>query len=341
MLTVKYLLRFNILRQLKISSKEDSVSLSNMSNIRDLNEIELLQQAKSNIFNLDEHLHKGAAGRIGVIGGSLEYTGAPYYAAISSLRVGADLSHVICCEKAAPVIKSYSPELIVHPLLDIKNAIEEIKPWIPRLHTLVIGPGLGREEKTLDTVAKIIQVCKGPDPAYRKPLVIDADGLFLVTEKPDLIINYPSPIILTPNAVEFVRLARSVLNENWQASSVPNPQRVVALAKALGPNAVVLHKGVADIIAEGKNGEFWTCSDGGSPRRCGGQGDLLSGSLGTFLHWSQEAPSGKIMPSVVAAYSSAKLTRECNSKAFKKLGRNMLTTDMILCIHSAFEELFN
>ncbi|MBV97263.1 ATP-dependent (S)-NAD(P)H-hydrate dehydratase, partial [Eschrichtius robustus] len=61
--------------------------------------------------------HKGQAGRIGVVGGCPEYTGAPYFAAISALKVGADLSHVFSTQDAAPVIKSYSPELIVHPVL--------------------------------------------------------------------------------------------------------------------------------------------------------------------------------------------------------------------------------
>eukprot|EP00897_Mesotaenium_endlicherianum_P008368 jgi/Mesen1/755/ME000110S_11022 len=60
---------------------------------------------------------KGQAGKIAVIGGCREYTGAPYFAAISALRLGADLSHVFCAKDAAVVIKSYSPELIVHPVL--------------------------------------------------------------------------------------------------------------------------------------------------------------------------------------------------------------------------------
>lgn len=51
------------------------------------------------------------------MGGSKEYTGAPYYAAMSSLRVGADLSYVYCPEEASIPIKSYSPELIVLPYL--------------------------------------------------------------------------------------------------------------------------------------------------------------------------------------------------------------------------------
>ncbi|KAI9464632.1 putative sugar kinase [Lactarius psammicola] len=52
-------------------------------------------------------------GRVGVLGGDLEYTGAPFFAAISAQRVGVDLSHVICSPTAADVIKSYSPDLIV------------------------------------------------------------------------------------------------------------------------------------------------------------------------------------------------------------------------------------
>ena len=38
--------------------------------------------------------HKGQAGKIGVVGGCEEYTGAPYFAAMSALRMGADLAHV-------------------------------------------------------------------------------------------------------------------------------------------------------------------------------------------------------------------------------------------------------
>lgn len=63
-------------------------------------------------------MHKGEAGRIGIIGGSFEYTGAPYYAGISALKFGCDIVHIFCPQAAAIPIKCYSPELIVHPLLD-------------------------------------------------------------------------------------------------------------------------------------------------------------------------------------------------------------------------------
>ncbi|KAL3183658.1 hypothetical protein MRX96_033756 [Rhipicephalus microplus] len=59
--------------------------------------------------------HKGQAGRIGILGGSVDFTGAPYFAGMAALRTGADLAYVLCPSSAAPAIKSYGPELMVMP----------------------------------------------------------------------------------------------------------------------------------------------------------------------------------------------------------------------------------
>jgi ATP-dependent NAD(P)H-hydrate dehydratase len=58
--------------------------------------------------------YKGNSGKVVVIGGSVEYTGAPFYAAVSALRSGSDLSHIFCPSEAMTPIKCYSPEIIVH-----------------------------------------------------------------------------------------------------------------------------------------------------------------------------------------------------------------------------------
>lgn len=52
-------------------------------------------------------------GRVGIFGGSKDYTGAPFFASMSSLRTGADLAYVLTAEEAAPALKTYSPELMV------------------------------------------------------------------------------------------------------------------------------------------------------------------------------------------------------------------------------------
>ena len=94
---------------------------------------------------LTNDLRKGQCGRIAIFGGCVMYTGAPYFAAISALKVGADLVHVFCEKDAGNVIKCYSPELIVHPILDTEYALEQIDQWLPRLDCVVIGKKLNPE----------------------------------------------------------------------------------------------------------------------------------------------------------------------------------------------------
>lgn len=176
---------------------------------------------------------QGQAGKVAVVGGCQEYTGAPYFASYSALlvspgsrlrhdpggspargspattaypfpdlrslsdplQVGADLSHVFCEASAAPVIKGYSPELIVHPYLrdSVSDAdgdaagADAIKGWLPRFNAVVVGPGLGRDPALLAAARAVVHECK----EAALPLVLDADGVGLVVECPELVKGYP------------------------------------------------------------------------------------------------------------------------------------------------------
>ena len=61
---------------------------------------------------------KGECGRIAIFGGCMLYTGAACYAGLAALRTGADTVHVFCDAAAAAVIRAFSCELVVHPVLD-------------------------------------------------------------------------------------------------------------------------------------------------------------------------------------------------------------------------------
>ncbi|XP_012268652.1 ATP-dependent (S)-NAD(P)H-hydrate dehydratase [Athalia rosae] len=298
----------------------------------------MLKGARKIVPVLTSSKYKGQDGRIGIFGGSTEYTGAPFFAAISALRVGADLAHIFCTKEAGIPLKSYSPEPIIHPVLDQHDAIKLIKPWLDRLHVIVIGPGLGREEKVFKVIADLISICRD----LKKPLIIDADGLALICQRPELVKEYPG-LILTPNAVEFSRLAKALLEKSIQPAPVAKVSDVKHLADVLGKNVVVLHKGAKDVIVDGHKGtETLSCGVSGSPRRCGGQGDLLSGALAVFYWWAISAGPSEcaLSPAMTAAYAASRLTRECNAAAFKIKQRATLTTDMIECIHPVFAKLF-
>jgi len=296
-------------------------------------ESDMLQKVKYIVPKLTSHMHKGQCGRIAVFGGCVLYTGAPYFAAISALKCGADLVHVFCEKGAGSVIKGYSPELIVHPVLDEEYGIEHIDQWLPRLHAVVLGPGLGRDQSMLGRISLIMHKAK----ALNIPIVLDADGLWHLASNPAMLKGYTQAVI-TPNAMEFSRLVKSVLNRDVAPSVSPDPRLVEELAQELG-NLTVIHKGATDLISNGKFTE--ECGAGGSPRRCGGQGDLLAGSLATFLHWAnmaEECPDPGA--GVVAAWGAARLARGCAEQAYRQCGRSVTTTDMIEVIHAEFSRLY-
>lgn len=231
--------------------------------------------------------------------------------------------HVFCPQSAAPVIKSYSPELIVHPLLDQPSAIMQIEPWLERLHVCVIGPGLGRDRVILQTVAELIKICR----QLRKPLVIDADGLYLITQDMSLIKDYDG-VILTPNAIEFSRLFGNNRDQLTQT-----------MLSKLGQGVTVIEKGLNDRIYDTFLNERTDCPAGGSGRRCGGQGDVLCGVLATFYFWALEYRD-EPKPATVACFAASLLAKACNKYAFEVKGRSMTASDMVEQIHSVFEDIF-
>ncbi|KAL4590257.1 hypothetical protein LXL04_003183 [Taraxacum kok-saghyz] len=308
-------------------------------------EVEALSILRSISPVLDSTKHKGQAGKIAVIGGCREYTGAPYFAAISALKIGADLSHVFCTRDAAPVIKGYSPELIVHPLLEesynvrdedktsiSKKVLDEVDKWMERFDCLVIGPGLGRDPFLLDCVSDIMRHARRSNV----PMVIDGDGLFLVTNSIDLVKGYPLAV-LTPNVNEYKRLVNKVLD--CEVNEQDGPQQLLSLAKSIG-GVTILRKGKSDYISDGK--AVKSVSIYGSPRRCGGQGDILSGSVAVFVGWGRELVSKVKMdenPTMLGCIAGSALVRKAASVAFQDNKRSTLTTDIIQCLGTSFEAL--
>ncbi|WFD18097.1 ATP-dependent NAD(P)H-hydrate dehydratase [Malassezia caprae] len=299
-----------------------------------------VSQVKTIISPLLPELHKGQAGRVGVLGGCREYTGAPYYASMSSMRLGCDMSFTVCAPEAAPAIKSYSPDMIVQPLLDQKKSQEdvraELRTLFQRLHSVVIGPGLGRDDHMQSFARVAIEVARESD-LY---MVIDADGLWLVQNTPEVIQGYRRAV-LTPNVVEFQRLCRAMGIE----SSTDAGQQ---LSSALG-GPTILEKGRVDRIATAQ--DVVECDIEGGLKRCGGQGDFLSGTLGTFLAWAQryeervkageslaEIPANRLPQ--VAALGASMVTRTASKLAFARFRRSMLANDMMSEVGPAYEHLF-
>ncbi|KAI4311253.1 hypothetical protein MLD38_036162 [Melastoma candidum] len=300
--------------------------------------------------SLDPSKYKGQAGKIAVVGGCREYTGAPYFAAISALKIGSDLSHVFCTKDAAPVIKSYSPELIVHPILEESYSVRdedkghvsskmltEIGKWMERFDCLVVGPGLGRDPFLLDCISEILKLAR----LSNIPIVIDGDGLFLVTNCLDLVRGYPLAI-LTPNINEYKRLVQQVLN--CEVCDEDADHQLQMLARQIG-GVTIMRKGKTDLISDGEIVK--SVSLYGSPRRCGGQGDILSGGVAVFTSWARRCGLStehnsaicQMSPTVLGCVAGSVLLRKAAGLAFESKRRSTLTTDIIELLGRSLEEL--
>ncbi|MCJ1278573.1 hypothetical protein MMC21_006390 [Puttea exsequens] len=269
---------------------------------------------------------------------------------MASARLGADLSHVFCTPPAANVIKTYSPNLMVHPIMREVSEVpashqpaseiaSPITAMLSNLHAVVIGPGLGRDSLMQATVATVIKSAR----ERNTPLVLDADALWLVQNQLDLIYGYKE-CVLTPNVVEFQRLAKAAgLGEDELPDTGENGCR--KLAKALG-GVLVLRKGPVDWISNGENAIMGE-GEGGR-KRSGGQGDTLTGSIGTLLAyrdlyhqklWDVEGNMDRAETLLLAAWGGSAITRECSRLAFVKHGRSLQASDLTEEVPVAFETL--
>lgn len=158
---------------------------------------------------------------------------------------------------------------------DPKQISEQIIDMLPRLHVVVIGPGLGRDPLMHDTLGRVLSAARD----QLMPVVLDADALMIVQKHPELVKGNKS-VVLTPNVVEFRRLCEALKVD--VGSEASETAKVEALATALD-GVTVVQKGGRDYISNGKT--TLAVDLQGGKKRSGGQGDTLTGSIATFLAW--------------------------------------------------------
>ena len=252
--------------------------------------------------------HKGNFGKLLLLCGSRGYTGAAFFAAMGALRSGAGLVFLGVPESIYGIEAVKLNEPVIFPLPDAggrlsADAVPEILARLPQMDAVLVGPGLGQSEGTLAVVRAVLEKAECP-------VVVDADGINVLSAHRDLLRGRKLPTILTPHDGEFARLGGVIGEDRMSAAA--------ALAEELG--CVVLLKGHETCITDGTDG--FLNPTGNPGMAVGGSGDVLAGVITALL-------GAGLLP-LEAAACGAWLHGAAGDRCAAELGQyGMLPTDML------------
>lgn len=240
--------------------------------------------------------HKGTFGKALVVAGSVNYIGAPYFASAGATRVGTGLVTLALAESIHPILASKLSEvtflLLPHEMgALVPDALKVLSERIPDYDALLLGPGLGREGKTVEFVHQLL----GLKPAGRQarigfliegegvdeklslpPFVIDADGLNVLSEAPDWWESLPKGNVLTPHPGEMSRLTDLSIGE------IEGDRWGKAREMAERWGQVVVLKGAYTVVAS-PDGRTVIEPFANPGLATAGTGDVLAGAIVGFL----------------------------------------------------------
>jgi len=206
--------------------------------------------------------HKGSYGRVGVVGGNQGMVGAALLAARSALRLGAGRVYVHTVGTTAVLFDPTQPELMMRPLQDLKG-----------LEAIVMGCGLGTDERAAQAVASITQHL-----SEHTTIVVDADALPLFTACVDATKHAGTArfnrVILTPHPLEAARLLHCTVTQ------IQNDRIGAAQRLAQQTNSIVILKGAGSVIAT--SDRYWINTTGNPALASAGTGDVLAGMIGAL-----------------------------------------------------------
>ena len=248
----------------------------------------------------DPDSHKGENGEVLVIGGG-PYAGAPALSAKAALRAGADLVRVTCPMVVGRELQGFGEDLIVRPYrgkqLEPKR-VGFLLEMARRHDAVVLGPGLGDAEPTMEAVEGILS-------GYAGTAVVDADALERV---PD--VDTQAELVCTPHQGELVDMGGET-SDDWRERA----DLVASFATELGH--VVLAKGRYDVVSDGDRTRVNRTGNPGMT--VGGTGDVLAGVTGAFA-----ATQDPFDAAAMAAYVNGR----AGDRVVTERGMGLVATDL-------------
>jgi len=219
--------------------------------------------------------NKGDYGRVLIITGSEGMTGSGCLAATAALRTGAGLVYVGVPAGLVSIYDAQVMESVTIPLEDertgrlSKRCLSRIEAEIKRMDVLAVGPGLGTGDDIFDIVARMVEMAD-------VPLVVDADGLNVLSRDVSVLKNLKTQMVITPHPGEMARLCGISIGE------VQDNRIDVAREFAEKWKVVTVLKGARTIIAL-PDGTIYINPTGNAGMATAGSGDVLTGIIASLI----------------------------------------------------------
>ena len=239
--------------------------------------------------------NKGTFGKVLVVAGSMNYVGAAYLACTAAARVGAGLVTLATARSLHPILAAKLTEATHIPLPESESGIISSEAWqsltdsVANYDVILLGCGLGQATETAEFVkSTLFKLC-----AKSEGLVLDADGLNILSGESKWWQKLPQDAVLTPHPGEMSRLSGMSIDD-IQSDRLGAARQMAALW-----NKTVVLKGAYTVIAA-PDGRIRVSTAANPGLASAGTGDVLAGtiaglmaqgvglfdaaSLGVFLH---------------------------------------------------------
>jgi NAD(P)H-hydrate epimerase len=196
--------------------------------------------------------YKNQFGRIGIVAGSKGFIGAALMTSQGALRAGAGLVEVFVPEEIYEIVAGAAPmEAMVKPVQSYRDLLKE------KTDVWALGPGLGKSPAV--ELLELIEKAK-------QPMVVDADGLNILSEEISVLRCCKGERLLTPHPGEMKRLFPDHKESRAETATKFCSRFPVAL----------LLKGSRTIVGE-RDRPLSYNTTGNPGMATGGMGDILTG----------------------------------------------------------------
>lgn len=248
--------------------------------------------------------HKYQAGYVVGLAGSPGMPGAAILSSMSALKSGAGIVRLLHPASMAGEFAAAPLELVRDSFREIEEHLEPFQ----KASAIFLGPGMGRGPEVYQILNIIL-------PLLKKPLVVDADAITVLSELDSALI--PEGCILTPHVGEAHRLLGLKERHPLDLDFLAQCQEFVSKHRV----HMVLKGGPTFVISPGKT--IWVSPWGTPGLATAGTGDVLTGVIAAFLAQG------------VSPAEAAKMAVFIHAKAGERLAcrqppRTMIASDVML-----------